>query len=318
MTKYKNINRDNKNINNKIYDVNQTLDEEIHQILNKTNNKCHKQDKEILVLSGGSTKGVAQLGALYWLKKNNYLKNINTIAATSAGSMIGMLYIIGYNPLELFKFIKMIDLEKIKQIDTQNIITNYGFDTGDRMMLVLSKLMNAKNINSDITFNDLFLITKMKFIVTGVCVNEKKVYYFSYNNYPHMKVLDAVRISISIPIMFTPVLFDNKIFIDGACIDNFPIHIFDNDIDRVLGIYVSEKRKIVHDIKHIDEYLSNVIDCLFEGIVHRDTINNIKTGCIINITCSNIGESIIDISSMFDEGYNAAKNKFPNINAYIK
>src|ERR1700722_13424536 len=121
-------------------DINSFLDNEISHLLNRD----IKRERDILVLSGGSTKGVAQIGALQCLKKNNMLKNIKTIAATSAGSMTGLLYCAGYQPIELYKFIKWIDLEMVKKLDAQNVITKYGLDDGTRMMLVLKKLIIAK------------------------------------------------------------------------------------------------------------------------------------------------------------------------------
>jgi len=266
-----------------------------------------KKERDILVLSGGATKGVAQLGAMYCLKKYGMLSNIKIISATSVGSMNGLLYSIGYQPLELYKFIKLIDFERVKNIAMQNIITKYGLDDGSRMILIIRKLMSAKGCDPDITFIDLHKKTGITFIVSGSCINDKKVYYFSHINNPNMKVIDAVRISTAFPIAFTPFMYDGKMFIDGGCIDNFPIHLFNNEIDRVVGIYVAECRKIVNEIKNIEDYLVNMMECLFEGITYRDTNNTHK--CVIVIKCTKTSDSSSDMANMFDEGYLAAKNK---------
>ncbi|VBB18258.1 lysophospholipase-like [Yasminevirus sp. GU-2018] len=287
----------NENLN-----INDLLDVEVSQLLDRN----IKRDRDILVLSGGSTKGVAQIGALHCLKKNNMLKNIKTIAATSAGSMVGLLYCAGYQPLELYKFIKLIDLEMVKKLDAHNVITKYGLDDGSRMMLVLKKLVRAKGFSEDITFSEFYKKTGITFIVTGSCINDKRVYYFSHNTNPEMKVMEAIRISISIPIVFTPCMHEGKIFVDGGCIDNFPIQLFDGELDRVIGVYVSENRKIVNEIKYIEDYLSNIIQCLFEGITHRDTKMH---RCVVVIRCTQPGEKQTDIVNMFDEGYRATQQK---------
>lgn len=292
------------NINTNI-DINNILDREISHLLNRD----IKRERDILVLSGGSTKGVAQIGALHCLKKNNILKNIKTIAATSAGSMIGLLYCAGYQPIELYKFIKLIDLEMVKKLDAQNIITKYGLDDGTRMIFVLKKLIVAKGLNEDISFIDFYRKTSITFIVTGACINDKKPYYFSHKTHPDMKVMDAIRISISIPIVFTPCVHEGRIFVDGGCIDNFPIQLFNDELDRVIGVYVTETRKVVNEIKYIEDYISNIVQCLFEGITHRDTLNYNNTRCVIVIRCSQSGESAADLAHMFDEGYIAAQNK---------
>jgi predicted acylesterase/phospholipase RssA len=309
---------DNENLDNTIENtisidstigVNNTDNHDISNISSISINEIMSvpKNRDILVLSGGSSKGVAQLGALHCLKKYNMLSKVNTIAGTSVGSMVGLFYIIGYQPLELYKFISLVDLEMVKKINAHNVITKYGLDDGSRMMLVVKKLMSAKEYDPDITFLELYTKTCITFFVTGACINDKKAYYFSHNDNPNMKVIDAIRISISLPIVFTPCIYEGKIFVDGGCIDNFPIHLFRNDMDRVVGIYVSECRKVVNDIKYIEDYLINIIECLLEGITYRDTNNSHK--CVIVIRCSKSGETSDDIANMFDEGYLATEAK---------
>lgn len=281
-------------------DINDIIDNEIKSILNKETNKT----KTILVLSGGSFKGVAQIGAMHCLKKNNMLSGIKTIAATSAGTFAGILHCVGYQPMEVFKFIKLLNFDQCTKLDTNNIITKYGLDDGSRMILVIAKMIGAKGFDADISFKDFYDKTKITFIITGACINDKKVYYFSHKTYPNMKVLDAVRISISIPIVFTPCTHEDKIFVDGGCIDNFPIGLFNDEMDEVIGIYVTEKRHHVQEIKYIDDYLINVLECLYEGITYRDVSNYGKY--IIRINCANSATTQIAISCMFDEGYQTA------------
>jgi len=298
------------------YDINELLDNEIKNIINdKKENK--EKIYDTLVLSGGSVKGVAQIGALYCLEKNGLLKNIRTIAGSSVGSMVGLLYSVGYTPIEMFKFIKLLNLNKINNMELGNIIDNYGLDDGSRIIMVLNKMIKAKDIDPDITFEKMRHKTKKELIITGSCINDKKIYYFSHKTYPNMKVLDAVRISISIPLIFTPVRFEGKIFVDGACIDNFPIHLFKDKIERVIGIYVTEKRETINEIKYIDQYLINMIQCLFEGITYRETIYHNQ---IIKIHCSTNQQTLKDIINLFEDGYSSAQKNislFRNLKTYI-
>ena len=277
-------------------DINDIITDEINILLNKKIDNV----KSILVLSGGAIKGVAQIGALQYLEENNKLKDIKIISATSAGSIVGFLYIIGYTFIELFDFMKIIDMNNTKKINITNIFSKYGLDDGNRIMIVLKKLINAKQIDENITFKELFIKTNKSLIVTGSCINDKKVYYFNYENYPDMKVLEAIRISISIPIVMTPCIFEGKMFVDGACIDNFPISIFENK-NKIIGVYVTEEVKYVDNIKSIDEYLINLIKCVFEGVVQKEIMYDKD---VIVVRC-NKSEDIIE---MFEHGYNTAKN----------
>lgn len=283
-------------------DINKTIDQEIEHVLEHNGNKL----KEILVLSGGAAKGAAQLGALHCLKKHNMLNNIKTIAGTSVGAMIGMLYCAGYRPMELFKFIKLLNMENIKSIKLPNFLTKYGLDDGSRMTLIFVKLMGAKGFDQNITFKEFYKISKIKLIVTGACINDKKIYYFSHETYPEMKVIDAVRISMSIPIIFTPFIFDGKMFVDGGCIDNFPINLFNHEIEKVIGIHVADSYPNVKDIDSLESYLVNMIRCIMEGMSHHVT-KSYNHRYIITIKCANCTESATDLMSMFDEGYYSAQ-----------
>jgi len=285
------------------YDVDGYLEEEINRILNKKVKKI----RDTLVLSGGGLKGISQLGALHCLKQNNLLNDIRTIAGTSVGSMVGLLHIIGYQPLEVFNFLRMVEMKHVKKLDPMNIIAKYGLDDGVRMMLVLRKLITAKKFDPEMTFNDLNRMTNINFIVTGTCINEKKVYYFSHITFPNMLVLQAIRISISVPILFTPVLFENKVFVDGACIDNFPIHLFEHRMENVIGIHVADYRNVT-EIKFIDQYIVNVIQCLLEGVTHRDTLLFSKHIVCIKCLIDN-NDDKTDVYKLFDDGYLITQKK---------
>ena len=296
------MNNDNINVNEMDYNINNVLDLEISSILNRSK----QLERDILVLSGGSSKGIAQIGAIHCLQKHGIIKTIRTIAGTSAGSIVGMMYCAGYQPIEMYKFFSLLDVTSVTKLDAVNMITTFGLNDGKRMVLVLKKLLTAKGFDENIVFKDFYRKTNIKYIVTGTCVNDKQIKYFSYETYPNMKIIDAVRISISIPVFFTPVIFEGKTYVDGACIDNFPIHLFKNEQERVIGIYVTEMRENVEEIKYIDTYLTNVIECIMESMSYREVANYSN---IIFIRCTKPGETPADFASMFDQGYMETKNK---------
>lgn len=234
-------------------------------------NTNFKNKKTILVLSGGGTKGIVQIGILEKLHNNGLLNDINTISGTSIGAFLGTLYSIGYSPKELHDLIVNTDIDKIKSFDFANIMTNFGFDDGSKFTNLLNKLFSDKNINPQITFGELYKKTKIKIIVTGTCINENKIYYFSHESHNDMSVVLAIRISVSVPLLFTPVNYSGKWFMDGACIDNYPIDIFRNRLDEIIGIYVADKNSY-SKINNWEDYWKCFINCLFESA----KINSIK------------------------------------------
>src|SRR5579859_7147522 len=81
---------------------------------------------KVLVLSGGSAKGIAHIGALQVLYENDLLGSINTISGTSIGALIGFLYSIGYTPAELYDFVLLFDFGKIIDLKLDRLFNMYG------------------------------------------------------------------------------------------------------------------------------------------------------------------------------------------------
>ena len=279
------------------------LDQELNNILN-----IKKEiNKEIIVLSGGGLKGIAQLGALHYLYKKKLLNNINTYSCTSIGAIIGLFMTIGYTPYEMYKFISMLELDKMEDIDPINIFKNYGMDDGNKVRIMLEHIIEAKKMNPNITFKEHYDITGYRLIITGTCINTHEVKYFDYQSCPTMRVIDAVLISIRIPLLFTPMEYDGAYYIDGGIIDNYPIRLFDDCLEKVIGIYVINKNKYEKSINSITEYLGSILNCVFHGLEKISTRwYNDQT---IHINCTNLKKSKNNqkFVIMFDEGVDAAR-----------
>lgn len=266
-----------------------------------------------LILSGGGVKGIAHLGALRALQDLGLLQHIEMFAGTSVGALISALLSIGYNPDELYKFITMMDLSKMKELSFGNLLKLFGLDDGKRMEIVFEKLFSGKGINPNITFIQLYERTGKTLIITASCLNDKRAYYYSHTNSPNMEVLIALRMSISIPIYFVPVKYKGKMFIDGGCIDNFPIQLFNHCLDDVIALYLADVRDHIEDITNIEDLLLHIIQCLFEGV----TCNSLKgyDKYVVRISLKKI--SMVDFridqetkQKLFDEGYEATMSKF--------
>ena len=204
----------------------------------KKNNKL--LNKKILVMSGGAIKGIAHIGVLKALETKNIIKNITTFAGTSVGSLILALYIIGYTADELYNIIKLFKIDKLKFITFSGFLEDYGLDSGVKMEYVVKRLISAKNFNKEITLKELYNKTNKTLILTTTCLNTMEAEYISYKNYPDISLYKAIRMSISIPIFYTPVKHNGYFYVDGGCIDNYPVHIFQNDINNVIGAYLEE------------------------------------------------------------------------------
>lgn len=290
--------------------INTQIDNELSTILGK---EIKTKKKSIVVLSGGGIKGIAHIGAMRALEKLNMLKDIMTFAGTSAGAIVATLLVIGYSPTELYDFITIFDFKKMRSFNSDGILSTYGLDTGKNVMYALEKMFTNKEIDPKITFAQLYKKTGKTLIVTTACINDKNEYYLSHKTEPDMSVILAVRMSISIPIYFTPVMYNGKMFIDGGCIDNYPIQLFKDELDSVIGVYLTSIRHYIKNVSNVEDFLMNLVQCLFEGV----TCNSLKgfEKQSIKISVNEKGIMDLDMNSdkkkeIFMAGYNATIEKF--------
>jgi NTE family protein len=273
-------------------------------------------NKTILVLSGGSLKGIAHIGVMKALKKKDILKNIKTIAGSSIGGIIGCLYNIGYSPEELEELVNELDFSLFKDVKLDRLLGSYGVDDGNKMEYVLEQMFKIKDIDCDITFLELYKKTNIELFLTTVCVNDKKLCYLSYKSHPDLKIITGLRMTSCIPFWFSPISYQNKFYIDGGMMNNYPINMFRKNKINVIGAYLNEEREILNGIGNIEEYLFAALDCIFEGIsltltekYEEQTIKlNLPAVSLLNL---NIDENLKN--KIFECGYNQTLEFIENI-----
>ena len=180
---------------------------------------------EYLVISGGGFTGISFLGALHYFIKYKWLNinNIHTLVGSSIGAVICSLLVCGFTPKDMMKKILHINLEDLMCLDISNFINNFGIDSGANIISQLEKYFIEKGFDPNITFLQLFNLTQKHLILTSTCVNTHKIEYFDYKNTPHLKVIDGIRASISVPFYFTAPQYKAMYYTDGGVLENFPI-----------------------------------------------------------------------------------------------
>lgn len=174
-----------------------------------------------LVLSSGGSKGIAQIGVINALGKNGF--QITSIAGSSIGSVIGGLYAMGKLP-EFTAWIKTLDRRAIWGLMDFTIST-YGLLKAVKVIDKMKTFIPDMNIEEmDISFAA---------IATDI-INEREIVFNSGSFY------EAIRASIAIPTVITPVKYKDTILIDGGVLNPIPIvHVARNvsDILVVVNLY---------------------------------------------------------------------------------
>lgn len=220
---------------------------------------------ENLVFSGGGIKCISYIGILKYIEENKNTFNIKKISASSGGALCALCIILKYNYQDLYKLILKINLYDLRDINTDNIfnyLENYGIDTGLKLEQLINIIIEKKNNKSNITFEDFYNKYSIDLTITGTCLNSKNCEYFNLKNTPKMEIAKALRISCSIPFFYNHVKYNNKIYIDGGTIDNYPIDIFKDNIEKTLGFYISTKENKTENLMNFENYIINFLYCI--------------------------------------------------------
>ena len=221
-------------------------------------------------MSGGGIKGFAFIGALDYLNKKKIINidNIKNWVGTSIGSILAYAVVCGFSITEMENFIIEFDFTKTNpDISIDNIFISHGISDGKRAEFILRSFIQHKFNIDDITFLELYKLTQKNLLIIGTNFTHAREELFSHNTTPDMSVVTAVRISMSIPVFFTPVLYNNCYYVDGSITNNFPIKHCDKY--TTIGLYIRNNNDTCNN--EITSIVSIIIGCM--NII-SDTINH--------------------------------------------
>jgi len=249
-----------------------------------------------LVLSGGGYKGLYSLGALYKLSQKKFysMKNIESIFATSIGSVLGVILILELDWHIVLDYIIRRPWHKTFEIPSDmlfKIIGQKGILNIDIFISILEKLFHAKELDiKTITLREFYTFSNIEFHLFSLQLNKFQVESFSYLTHPDLKLIEAIYMSCSIPFIFQPLFYQNTYRIDGGILCNFPfqqcLNKFPNK-EEILAIYI-QSNKVQKEIPQ-DSNLFTYWYYLFDSLIlhsNRNVCEDIPHQVIIPVSCS--------------------------------
>jgi len=268
-----------------------------------------------LILSGGSVRGFALLGAIQYMQDKTWLNNIRKIIGTSIGAILGYLICIGYAPVELMVILCQNNfLDKLSHLDLLSGINGSGAASFSIIQDVLEKLTIQK-IGRFITMEELLRQYGYTLVCCTYNQTAEKAEYIGPDNYPDMPCLVALRMSASLPLLFEPFMYNGSVYIDGGVIDNLPVVSLlpeDNAIAlRLLSARRDNKQatftETMMDIIRIPVRLLEEIN--IEKVGHRCLVVPIR----VNLSMLNFNLNQTEKFDLFSTGYNRMRDRFDNV-----
>lgn len=167
------------------------------------------------------------LGVLSKLKQTGKLDDLEEISGSSAGGLLGFLFLVTKGDLtKVLDYALNVPVKQIMKPNIRNFLKNYGLVPPSKIRRVLSDACLNFIGKSDVTFQELYDWNPIRFHVAAYCVDLMKTDYFSVDSVPQMSVLDAVCATIAVPFLFSVVKIGEFSYIDGATAESTPGAVF--------------------------------------------------------------------------------------------
>jgi len=288
-----------------------------------------------LVFSGGGAKGLSHIGTLKALEENHI--PIDYITGTSMGGIVGAMYAAGYSPAQI---------EKIAlSNDFQNWVN--GRYTSDYTYYFQKNAPNASMLAAKVAIDTGFHFSFRSNLINDIPLNFAFLELFSQasavskDNFDHLfipyrcmvadvlsqksitvskgSLAEAVRATMTVPIIYRPIKLDGKYVFDGGLYNNFPADVMEREFkpDFVIGANVSSKTYNEYP-KNIDDRLMNRF-LVYMFLSKSDSTMIGKNGVYIQPELSNYSVSnFAPVEELIKKGYDATMADMPRIKELIK
>ena len=205
-----------------------------------------------LVLEGGGALGLAHIGVITWMEEHHI--PVSYIAGTSMGGLVGGIYATGRSPVEVRELVNGIDWNQVmsgvtpfrdlsfrRKQDAHDVPGSLefglrgglqlpsGFNTGQAVSLVLDRV--ALPYSELSSFNDLPI--PFACVATDLVTGKQHVFHDG-------PLSLALRSTMSLPGIFTPVRSGDRLYADGFLLNNLPIDVGkEMGADVVLGVHLA-------------------------------------------------------------------------------
>ncbi len=288
-----------------------------------------------LVFSGGGSKGLAHIGVLKALEENNI--PVDYIVGTSMGGVVGAMYAAGYSPKQMEQIATSADFQDwvsgrftsnyqyffLKKPDNPSLITaKLQVDTALRAKIksnlindiplnfALLELLGKPSANAFENFDSLFV--PFRCVVADI-LSQKTI------SVSHGSLMEAVRGTLTVPLVYRPVKVEDKYVFDGGLYNNFPVDIMKKEFspDIIIGSNVSSKTFNEYPTENDEKLMNRFLIYMF--LSKSDSTALGKNGIYIQpdlreYTVTNFAPA----AEMIKRGYDATIANIPSILAAIK
>lgn len=204
-----------------------------------------------IALGAGAAKGWAHIGILEKLEEAGI--KFNFIAGTSIGALVGAIYAAG--SLKQFKQ-DILDMDWKKVLFMLDLVfPRNGLIDGRKVVAFLKKYIPQENIED----------LNIPFAAVSTDIYSGKEIVFTKGN-----VMEAIRASIAVPAVFTPVIKDDMCLVDGGLVNPLPVSVVkEMGAEFVFAVDLNYRRQKVYLEEYKEKNKSEDKNELWEKIKNK-------------------------------------------------
>ncbi|KAG1678780.1 hypothetical protein FOA52_012820 [Chlamydomonas sp. UWO 241] len=236
-----------------------------------------------LVFSGGGIKGVAYAGCFRYMAETGMLARVRNVIGSSVGSVFAMLCCVERDYPTILELVDRIT-NAVRTRDAPEALANIldvydkmGITEGAGVMACLGDFVASRFGGARaVSFLDFAKKTGRNLVVVGSNLTRREAEYFSVDTHPDMDVLAAIRISIAVPLLFTPVLMNECLYVDAGLYNHAPYDYFKNETrgSRTLVMHVVDRQLQIAESRNptnVSEFFNVLVDVIHERLNRKDS-----------------------------------------------
>jgi predicted acylesterase/phospholipase RssA len=237
-----------------------------------------------LVLGPASMGIYAMIGAMKSMEST--LDQVKEISGSSAGSILALFLAVGLSVDDIIEASLSIDTSDFVKLNIGSFFNKFGFVELDPIREQLVEICGC-----DPTFSEL----DKKIYVSAFCLNTSKTEYFSKDSHPEMKVIDAVCMSIAIPLIFASGEYCGKTYVDGGTAEEYPMGPFlDKKPHEVACIRIKMDEIYQDDLNTPKDFL--------EALIRSSMKNRLKYNENFKLITIDIGDvNVFDFNMTYED-----------------
>lgn len=193
---------------------------------------------EHIVISSGGPHILVQLGMIAEAIDQQVmnLQNITSIHGCSSGSILGVFLCLRIPIQDVVDYVITRKWEKCVHYDIHQFYTTKGIVDIQWISESVIPFFKAYDVPLTITMEEFYVLTGIEFDILTTEVSEMTSVLINHTTFPDLPVLTAIQMSSAVPIIFPPVHYKDKYYIDGVCRRHCPWVDFPEDSVCIFSI----------------------------------------------------------------------------------